>query len=466
MVVILKKMLYTRYIKQGKMFIMSELTEKTNELTENTSVTDLIDKQRNVLAKSKILKLSNLANRMTPIQNAIFSLALRNVEIKENQATTEIRVAELLELIDSSEYSSFKKTAVARDKKAIQENHINLIDEKFFNNDPNGKSLSMALFSYFGYERGKFFGVFNTTPLKGKTPLLDILKSQEVNPLMYNLNTFSKLAPSGQFLYEDLLILSSQGKRSITYDIEGLKQLFKANGDSMNRYYTINQKHLKGAIEDINKYTDMELVVKPVKEGRAVVGVELVWSIDKVKLQATDNQRKTLDELYVQLKKLEPTAKEDVSLLRRLENPHLVSKQEAQGLINIAIGRVASLAIEQQPALPTEPEKKLAIDVDKAKELFPRVSKQAQKLLENAMQEFPEEEQEGILDLALDICNQNKAKNPKYLITILNNWVIEGVQSRVEALGLHDQNYGELLEDVSDAEISDDFRNAMDLWKD
>ena len=444
---------------------MSESTEKTNELVENQSVTDLIDKQRNILAKSKILKLSNLANRMTPIQNAIFSLALRNVEIEGNQVITEIRVAELLELIDSSEYSSFKKTAVARDKKAIQENHINLIDEKFFNNDPNG--ISIGLFSYFEYERGKFIGVFNTTPdRKGKMPLLDILKSQEVNPLMYNLNTFSKLAPSGQFLYEDLLILSSQGKRSVTYDIEGLKQLFKSNGDSMNRYYTINQKHLKGAIEDINKYTDMDLVVKPVKEGRAVVGVELVWSIDKVKLQATDNQRKTLDELYVQLKKLAPTTKEDLSLLRRLGNPHLVSKQEAQGLISKAIGRVASLAIEQQPALPIEPEKKLAIDVDKVKELFPRVSKQAQKLLENAMQEFPEEEQEGILELALDICKQNKAKNPNYLITILNSWVIEGVQSKVEALGIHDQNYGELLEDVSDAEISDDFRNAMDLWKD
>lgn len=449
------------------MIIMSESTEKTNELVENQSITDLIDKQRNILAKSKILKLSNLANRMTPIQNAIFSLALRNVEIEGNQVITEIRVAELLELIDSSEYSSFKKTAVARDKKAIQENHINLIDEKFFNNDPNGKSISIGLFSYFEYERGKFIGVFNTTPdRKGKMPLLDILKSQEVNPLMYNLNTFSKLAPSGQFLYEDLLILSSQGKRSVTYDIEGLKQLFKSNGDSMNRYYTINQKHLKGAIEDINKYTDMDLVVKPVKEGRAVVGVELVWSIDKVKLQATDNQRKTLDELYVQLKKLAPTTKEDLSLLRRLGNPHLVSKQEAQGLISKAIGRVASLAIEQQPALPIEPEKKLAIDVDKVKELFPRVSKQAQKLLENAMQEFPEEEQEGILELALDICKQNKAKNPNYLITILNSWVIEGVQSKVEALGIHDQNYGELLEDVSDAEISDDFRNAMDLWKD
>lgn len=459
-------MLYTRYIKQGKLFIMSELTEKTNELTENPSVTDLIDKQRNVLAKSKVLKLSNLANRMTPIQNAIFSLALRNVEINGNQATTEISVAELLELIDSSEYSSFKKTAVARDKKAIQENHINLIDEKFFNNDPNGKSLSMALFSYFGYERGKFIGVFNTTPLKGKTPLLDILKSQEVNPLMYNLNTFSKLAPSGQFLYEDLLILSSQGKRSVTYDIEGLKQLFKANGDSMNRYYTINQKHLKGAIEDINKYTDMDLVVKPVKEGRAVIGVELVWSIDKIKLQATDNQRKTLDELYVQLKKLEPTTKEDLSLLRRLENPHLVSKQEAQGLISKAIGRVASLAVEQQPALPSVPEREVAVDVEKVRELFPSAEKRQLNLVATTMQNFPEEEQNAILEYALFLGKHNKARSVKYILHLLNGWVIEGVQTKGQAVALHDQNYGEPLEDVSDVEISDDFLSAMDLWKD
>ena len=445
---------------------MSESTEKTNELVENQSVTDLIDKQRNILAKSKILKLSNLANRMTPIQNAIFSLALRNVQIEGNQATTEISVAELLELIDSSEYSSFKKTAVARDKKAIQENHINLIDEKFFNNDPNGKSLSMALFSYFGYERGKFIGVFNTTPLKGKTPLLDILKSQEVNPLMYNLNTFSKLAPSGQFLYEDLLILSSQGKRSVTYDIEGLKQLFKSNGDSMNRYYTINQKHLKGAVEDINKYTDMDLVVKPVKEGRAVVGVELVWSIDKVKLQATDNQRKTLDELYVQLKKLEPTTKEDLSLLRRLENPHLVSKQEAQGLISKAIGRVASLAIEQQPELPSVPERKVVADVEKVKELFPSAEKRQLNLVATTMQDFPEEEQNAILEYALFLGKQNNARSVKYILHLLNGWVIEGVQTKGQAVALHDQNYGEPLEDVSDVEISDDFINAMDLWKD
>jgi DnaD domain protein len=445
---------------------MNELTEKENELVENKFVTDLIDKQRNVLAKSKVLKLSNLANRMTPIQNAIFSLALRNVEIEGSQAITEISVAELLELIDSSEYSSFKKTAVARDKKALQENHISLIDEKFFNNDPNGKSISMGLFSYFEYERGRFIGVFNTTPdRKGETPLLDILKSQEVNPLMYNLKTFSKLAPSGQFLYEDLLILSSQGKRSVTYDIEGLKQLFKSNGDSMNRYYTINQKHLKGAVEDINKFTDMDLVVKPVKEGRAVIGVELVWSIDKVKLQATPSQRKTLDELYVQLKKLEPTAKEDLSLLRRLENSHLVSKQEAQGLISKAIGRVGALAVEQQPELPDGSEKTIVADLNKVKEMFPRVTKKAHELLINAIQNFSEKEQEGILEYAMVIAKQNNARNVNYVIALLNNWAIEEIQTKEQAVALHDQTYGETLPDMESINPSEDFLNAMDLWK-
>ena len=446
---------------------MSELTEKTNELVENQSVTDLIDKQRNILAKSKILKLSNLANRMTPIQNAIFSLALRNVVIDGDRAITEVQVSELLELIKSSDYSKFNRTAINRDKKAIQENHINLIDEKFYDNDPNGKSISIGLFSYFEYERGKFIGVFNSTPnRKGKTPVLDILKSQEVNPLMYNLNTFSKLSPSGQMLYEELLIFSGQNIRSAKYDIEGLKQLFKSNGKSMNRYYTINQKHLKGAIEDINKYTDMDLVLKPVKDGRAVIGVELVWSIDKVKLQATEHQRKTLNELYVQLKQLEPTSKEDLSLLYRLENPHLVSKQEAQGLISIAIGRVGSLAIEQQPALPSVPERKVVADVEKVKELFPRAEKRQLNLVATTMQNFPEEEQNAILEYALFLGKHNNARSVKYILHLLNGWIIEGVQTEGQAVALHDQNYGEPLPDVSDIDISDDFRNAMDLWKD
>ena len=445
---------------------MSESTEKTNELVENQSVTDLIDKQRNILAKSKILKLSNLANRMTPIQNAIFSLALRNVEIEGNQAITEIRVAELLELIDSSEYSSFKKTAVARDKKAIQENHINLIDEKFFNNDPNGKLMAIAIFSYFRYERGKFVGLFNSTPdFDGHRLLLDILKSQEVNPLMYNLKTFSELSSSGQVLYEELLILSGQGVRSVKYSLEDLKQLFRVNGNSMNRFYTINQKHLKDAVADINEKTDMNLLVKQIKEGRAVVGVELVWSIDKVKLQATPSQRKTLDELFVQLKKLEPTEKSDLSLLRKLENSHLVSKQEAQGIISKAIERVSDLGNKIELKSSNSTENVVVADLDKVKEMFPRVTKKAQELLINAIQNFSEKEQEGILEYAMVIAKQNNARNVNYIVTLLNNWAIEEIQTKDQAVALHDQTYGETLPDMESIELSEDFMNAMDLWK-
>lgn len=436
------------------------------EVNDNPTVLDLVDKERNILAKSKVLKLSNLTNKMTPTQNAIFSLALRNVEINGDSAITEIPISELIELLPDSSYIYFDKRIIARDTKAIFENHINLVDEKFFNNDPNGKLMAIAIFSYFQYERGKFVGVFNSTPdLKGHKLLLDILKSQEVNPLMYNLKTFSELSSSGQVLYEELLILSGQGVRSVKYSLEDLKQLFRVNGSSMNRFYTINQKHLKDAVADINEKTDMNLLVKQIKEGRAVVGVELVWSIDKVKLQATPSQRKTLDELFVQLKKLEPTEKSDLSLLKKLENHHLVSKQEAQGIISKAIERVSDLGSKAELKLSSSTENVVVADLDKVKEIFPRVTKKAQELLVKSIQNFSEKEQEGILEYAVAIAKQNNARSVNYLITLLNEWIIEDVQTKDQAVALHDQTYGETLPDMESIELSEDFVNAMDLWK-
>ena len=436
------------------------------EVNDNPTVLDLVDKERNILAKSKVLKLSNLTNKMTPTQNAIFSLALRNVEINGDSAITEIPISELIELLPDSSYIYFDKRIIARDTKAIFENHINLVDEKFFNNDPNGKLMAIAIFSYFQYERGKFVGVFNSTPdRKGHKLLLDILKSQEVNPLMYNLKTFSELSSSGQVLYEELLILSGQGVRSVKYSLEDLKQLFRVNGSSMNRFYTINQKHLKDAVADINEKTDMNLLVKQIKEGRAVVGVELVWSIDKVKLQATPSQRKTLDELFVQLKKLEPTEKSDLSLLKKLENHHLVSKQEAQGIISKAIERVSDLGSKAELKLSSSTENVVVADLDKVKEIFPRVTKKAQELLVKSIQNFSEKEQEGILEYAVAIAKQNNARSVNYLITLLNEWIIEDVQTKDQAVALHDQTYGETLPDMESIELSEDFMNAMDLWK-
>ena len=79
------------------------------EANDNSTVLDLVDKERNILAKSKVLKLSNLTNKMTPTQNAIFSLALRNVEINGDSAITEIPISELIELLPDSSYIYFDK---------------------------------------------------------------------------------------------------------------------------------------------------------------------------------------------------------------------------------------------------------------------------------------------------------------------------------------------------------------------
>ena len=62
------------------------------------------------------------------------------------------------------------------------------------------------------------------------------------------------------------------------------------------------------------------------------------------------------------------------------------------------------------------------------------MSKQAQKLLENAMQEFPKKNKKEIFIYALSICKQNKANTINYLIKILNDWVVDGVQTKDKQL--------------------------------
>ena len=86
-------------------------------------------------------------------------------------------------------------------------------------------------------------------------------------------------------------------------------------------------------------------------------------------------------------------------------------------------------------------------------------------LLIKAIQNFSEKEQEGILEYAMVIAKQNNAKNVNYVITLLNNWAIEEIQTKEQAVALHDQTYGETLPDMKDIKLSEDFINAMDLWK-
>ena len=63
------------------------------------------------------------------------------------------------------------------------------------------------------------------------------------------------------------------------------------------------------------------------------------------------------------------------------------------------------------------------------------------------------------------IAKQNNARNVNYIITLLNEWIIEDVQTKDQAVALHDQTYGETLPDMENIKLSEDFLNAMDLWK-
>ena len=42
---------------------------------------------------------------------------------------------------------------------------------------------------------------------------------------------------------------------------------------------------------------------------------------------------------------------------------------------------------------------------------------------------------------------------------------MEEVQTKDQAVAVHDQTYGETLLDMDEIEPSDDFLQAMDLWK-
>ena len=75
------------------------------------------------------------------------------------------------------------------------------------------------------------------------------------------------------------------------------------------------------------------------------------------------------------------------------------------------------------------------------------------------------EEQNEILEYAVNIAKQNNARNVNYLITLLNEWIIEDIQTKNQAVSFHDQTYGETLPDMENIKPSEDFLNAMDLWK-
>lgn len=441
---------------------MNELVEKQGEINQ------LSDPKTGWLAKSNKLLLSNLNKKLSATQNVLFSLALLHVKMTGEVVKAEFGLDEVIKLTGNTRYERYLPKYITKDRTEVSGASINIEANLDSDNPLDYIGGTFQIFSDIRYIKGKYHAYFNTTKDEsGFSPILELLKSTENNPLMYNIHTFSKLKSSGQTLYEKILVASGNKTNNVVLSLEEIKMLFKATGKTMNNFKSLNDKHLSPAIKDINEHTELNVEAIKIKEGRSVVGVELRWSLEKVSLPATEKQLSLMNDLYVQMKKHDLVERSDIKLLEKLENNHLLNSRQAQVVISTALGRVSELEQELKIS-PVTTLDKMAEDFDfsEVEKLFPRLSKKSKKKIVKELLDFPEEERKGILELALDICNQNKAKTPDYLITILNEWVIDGVQSRVEALGLHDQNYGELLEDVSYEEISDDFRNAMDLWKD
>ena len=441
---------------------MNELVEKQGEINQ------LSDPKTGWLAKSNKLLLSNLNKKLSATQNVLFSLALLHVKMTGEVVKAEFGIDEVIKLTGNSKYRDYQPKVIAKDRTEVSGASINIEANLDSDNPLDYIGGTFQIFSDIRYIKGKYHAYFNTTKDEtGFSPILELLKSTENNPLMYNIHTFSKLKSAGQALYEKILVASGNKTNSVDLSVEEIKMLFKATGETMNNFKSLNDKHLSPAIKDINEHTELNVEAIKIKEGRSVVGVELRWSLEKVSLPASEKQLALMNDLYVQMKKHDLVEQKDIKLLEKLENNHLLNSRQAQGVISTALGRVNELEQELKIS-PITTLDKIAEDYDLSlvEKFAPRLSRKARKYIVKALLEFPERERKGILDLALDICKQNRARSVNYLIAMLNEWVIEGVQSRVEALGVHDQNYGELLPDVSDIEVSDEFHESMWLWKD
>lgn len=441
---------------------MNELVEKQGEINQ------LSDPKTGWLAKSNKLLLSNLNKKLTATQNVLFSLALLHVKMTGEVVKAEFGIDEVIKLTGNAKYERYELKPITRDRTEVSGASINIEANIESDNPLNYIGGTFQVFSDIRYIRGKYHAYFNTTKdEKGFSPILELLKSAENNPLMYNIHTFSKLKSSGQTLYEKILVSSGNKTNNVFLTLEEIKMLFKATGKTMNNFKSLNDKHLSPAIKDINEHTELNVEAIKIKEGRSVVGVELRWSLEKVSLPASEKQLALMNDLYVQMKKHDLVEQKDIKLLEKLENNHLLNSRQAQGVISTALGRVSELE-EELKISPITTLDKMADDFDfsEVEKLFPRLSRKNRKKIVKELLDFPEIERRTLLELALDICKQNRAGNVKYLVDVLNEWVIEGVQTRAQALGVHDQNYGELLPDVKHVEASEEFLSAMNLWKD
>lgn len=473
MVVFSKKKCYN--VLNNKM--RAQMSEKTTAKevkqihNDNEEVWKLSNIERSELAKSRSLLITNLANKMNSSQNVLFSFALLNADIEDGFAESEFSLIALSKFLNNQNYQKYDTRRILKDLKTIAENSLLMMDEEMVANPQNGKAKGILIFSDYSYNRGFYHLTFNSTPIGKKrlTPIIDLLRSKEDNPLIYNLATFSKLNSRGQSLYEHLLIATAQNKKKLSLSLEELRGIFKANGKSMERFNAIKTKHLIPALVSINKNTGLDVKMEPIKESRRIVGINLYWSQEKVKLPSTEKQISLMHDFYVQLSKLNLTSKEDVVLLSQLKDPQLLDREQASKAIAKA-KKIRDTFKSAQNLIENQKE-----DVELLEQYtdffnkFPNVTNSVKESIVVEILKFSEEYREQLLEYAYNLYLQNGASSLNYIVTTLQEWSDNNVTSLADARKLHDDTYGpsyDPLPNPDDVEISPEFEAAMNLWSD
>ena len=338
---------------------MNELVKKDdNSLVSNIETGQLV--------KSKNFLFTNLSQRMSFSQNVLFSLALLHNDIDEDgYATSTFTKKDVERYLDIVDFKKGRSTRVIEDIEQVGTNSIVMFDEQMVTDPKNGKLKGVLIFAQYTYNQGVYHFVFNTTKIKYKdqyiTPILDILRRNEVNPVVYNLDIFAKLNASGQVLYEQILLATNAGKRELVFNLEGLRSLFGLVGASMQTFGNIKLKHLVPAVEKINKFAGVGVVYKPIKEGRKITGVKIYWTLEKVKIPATEAQIKLAHELYAELTLM--NAKNVEAL--KLQDIERCTKNDAQTIIDTAIKAKKELV---KKALEKDKEAVKLASIDESKE--------------------------------------------------------------------------------------------------
>lgn len=458
---------------------MNEL-EKVNGFQVSSNI------EKGQLVKSKNFLFTNLSKRMTATQNILFSLALLHAEVRKNEygefASARFRKEDVERFIKDLKYSKSRKSRILVDIEKVGTNSILLYDEKMMTDPDNGKATGVLVFASFSYDSGEYYFSFNTSKIlfdnKMVTPILDILKREEVNPIVYNLDVFANLNVGAQVLYEQILLATNADKRKLSYSLEELRGLFGTSSKSMERFAAINQKYLTPAVEKINKYANINVVFKTVKRSRKVIGVEIYWSQEKVRIPATDKQIAKAHELFSELSLLNADNVELLARLKEIEKNE--TKFTAQKLIEEAIAHKRQIehkdeevqtvqkTIENKREEETKRAEMIETEkIEKRTELpqfqaFQPLDAEAiqkrnklEKQLMSYFKRISEDNKLDILDLicvyedaeemlqyARQIYKENNGTSMGYVIKILKTWKRNNVQNLTDAKQFQKTNFG------------------------